>query len=565
MLSVTWLILLAGCERRTGYYPPDTDTDTDPDTASETEEGEAIIDEAVLCTDPLLRDTQGAYERIELEGLSLQEFDTEPDMTLASGISVGDIDGDGLLDLIIPQAGPTQLLVQQPDGSFVDETALRWPEVADAPGASAAQVVDLDGDGHLDVFTCSGAPIDAPPALYYNQLFLGDGQGGLVNASAAWGLEEDISRPCFGVSFGDIDGDGDLDMAAANNEACPYDIEANTQDCEAILEQGSSQVLWENQGDRLVDVSDTLPAEAMLSSFMHVTTLLDLDGDGDLDLYITNDDKQEISFSAHNYLLRNDGTGQLTLDEGGHGLDISIAGMGVGVADLNDDALPDIVISGTSRAALMLSAGELGWADSAIARGIIFEDPSHIEAWGTALADIDNDGDLDVPFVFGWLTGDTRDETIYKQPDALFLSDGEQYTESAAQWGFDDDGIGRGMVVVDLDGDGWLDIIKRELGGTALVYRARCGEAAWSQLTLQQDGPNPSAIGAVVTLTADGVTQRRWVLGAGTSFGSNAAVGPHFGLGGATEIEEIRVRWPDGEQTVYSDLPVRTPLTLTRP
>lgn len=560
------LLLLAGCTRREPYYPPDS-----TDTGEPPEEGEVIVDEEpVTCADPGLRASLGAFERVVVEGITLQEYDAEPDMTLASGVTVGDVSGDGLLDLVVPQSGPSQLLIQQPDGSFADETAARWPDVGDAPGASAAHLVDLDGDGDLDLFVCVGPPMDYTPTgkedVLTNQIFLGDGEGGLRSGTAAWGLlDGGGTRPCFGASFGDIDGDGDLDMAPANNQACERDFKTGEEDCEVILEQPSSQALWENQGGRFVDISDTLPREEMLSSFMHVTTLVDIDGDHDLDLYITNDDKQDIAFSAHNYLLRNDGSGQLTLDEGEHGLDVSIAGMGIGIADFNDDTLPDLILSGTQRASMLVSTEGLGWADAAVAEGISFAEPARIEAWATDFVDLDNDTDLDVPMVFGYLTGSIVDDNLYYQPDALFLREGGQYQEVAAEWGFDDDGIGRGMVVVDLDGDGWLDILKRELGGTLLLYRARCGEAAWTQLTLAQGGPNPDAIGAVVALTAGGRTQRRWVLGAGTSFASSAAVGPHFGLGDAETIDEIVVTWPDGARTAYTDLPVRTPLTLTRP
>ena len=555
-----WILLLA-CTRREPYLaPPDSAAG---DTSGDTETGEAVVDEAVTCADPSLRASLGPFERIELGGVHLQDVGLEPDMTLASGIAVGDMDEDGLLDLIVSAAAPTQLLLQQPDGSFVDETDSRWPEAAAAPGAMAAQVVDIDGDGHLDVFVCAGAPLGAPPEPFTNQLYRGDGAGNLEQVTAAWGLADtEVSRPCFGASFGDYDGDGDLDMAPANNEACPFDPE---DDCEVLLDQESAQVLWENTGDGFRDVSDMLPKEAMLSSFMHVTTFLDVDGDGDTDLYITNDDKNEPSFSAHNFLLTSDGSGSLTLDEGGHGLDISIAGMGVGVADINDDALPDLLISGTGRAALLQSIEGFGWADVATARGLVFTEESRIEAWGTELADLDNDGDLDAPFVFGYLTGATSDDRIFKQPDALFLGDGESFTQVAEDWSFDDTGIGRGMVVVDLDGDGWLDVLKRELGGTVLLYKARCGEASWTQIDLEQGSPNPDAIGAVVAVKAGGVVRRRWVLGAGTSFASNAAVGPHLGLGDATEIEEVVVTWPGGDQTVYTDLPVNTPITLTRP
>ena len=108
------------------------------------------------------------------------------------------------------------------------------------------------------------------------------------------------------------------------------------------------------------------------------------------------------------------------------------------------------------------------------------------------------------------------------------------------------------------------DILKRELGGGLVGWRSVCDDRSWAQVQLRQDGPNPDAIGAVVSATVDGRTQREWVTGGGTSFASNS-VGPiHFGLGEAEQIDTLRVVWPDGESTVWTDLPARRITTLHR-
>lgn len=550
------------CERRQPYVPSTTETGRDTGTV---ETGEVIQQETVECADPSLRDSLGPYERIELD-VSLEAYDSLPDMTLASGISVGDLTGDGLLDIVVPQAGPSQLLVQQSDGSFVDETAERWSGLEAVMGASAAIIADVNGDGLLDVFTCSGIPLGPLPKNgLYNHLFLGTEAGGLERVSGEWGLEdEEEIRVCFGGSFGDVDGDGDLDMALATNLACPLDMETGEEDCEALLEQGTLQVLWENQGDGFVDVSEQLSRDEILASFMHVASLIDVDGDHDVDLYITNDKKNNIPFASPNLLFSNDASA-LNLDEGLHGLDITIPGMGLGVADINGDALPDFLVTGTQRVALLTSTEGFGWADTAAARGLVFTKASHIEAWAAEMVDVDNDGDLDIPIIFGYLSGSPSDKYLFEQPDVLFLNTDDGFMDIAADISFDDRGIGRGMVVADINGDGWLDIIKRELGGKAIYYRSRCGEAAWSQIHLRQDGANPFAVGAVVMVRTGDTEQRRWVLGGGTSFASNAAVGPHFGLGDAEVIDEIIVTWPDGSETRFVDQPVRTPLVLSRP
>ena len=572
-------LLCLGCSPELGKLPSASDfrwggdggDSGESDTADSGDTGEVEdppqTDDPIECVDPSRRDSVGRFEAFAMPDIPLQEFDIEPDMTNASGIAVGDMDGDGRLDILLPHAGPAQLLMQQEDGSFVDETELRWDGLTDgAQGAVAIQVVDIDGDADLDVFMCGGPVMGEEPRAVYNQLFLNDGAGNLSNVSAAWGLESQDIRACYGASFGDIDGDGDLDMAMAGNQACPYDIELEAQDCDLLLEQESSQVLWENTGSSFVDISDRLPHLELLSSFTHVATLLDVDGDHDLDLYMVNDDKLEVEFSATNLLYLNDGGGIFTPDDHRHGLDVSIAGMGIGVADINDDHLPDLVMTSTRRAVLMVSEPEVGWYDGAAVAGLFFDDVAHIEAWATDFADIDNDADLDVPMMFGWLFGEPENPDNYSQPDAFFLNDGtNSWTNVAADWGLDDRGIGRGMLAVDLDGDGWLDLLKRELGGGFKAYKAVCGEANWTNVRLAHPAPNTTAIGAVIELTVGEVVQRRWVLGAGTSLASNAVAGQHFGLGEAERIDRLRVIWPDGETSTWTDLPVRVPLVLERP
>ncbi len=522
--------------------------------------------EAIVCADPDRRAVVGSFEAMVFPDIPLQGADEELDMTNASGLSVGDLDGDGLLDIVLPQAGPPIAMFQTADGTFVDRTREMWGGATDgAPGSAALSVVDIDGDTDLDVFLCGGPVMGVEPGPIHNQLFLNDGAGVLTNLSEAWGLQDTDLRACFGATFGDIDGDGDLDMAQAINQACVKDFETGVEDCDVLLEQPSSQVLWENQGDRFVDISDRLPRDTLLGSFAHVVTLLDVDGDLDLDLYITNDDKREISFSEPNLLFQNDGTGHFTLDTSPHGLDVSVTGMGLAVTDDNGDGLPDILLSSTGRLLFMVSDRERGWYDAAVARGLVFTEASRIEPWSVDFVDFDHDVDLDVPVTFGYMSGDVHDDNNFRQTDAFFENiGGTQWVDIAAELGVDDRGVGRGLVVVDIDGDGWLDILKRELGGKLVGYRAVCGAASWGQLRLSQPGANPHAIGAVVTARFGDHVQRKWVLGGGTAFASNAIAPLHFGMGDAEAFDEVRVTWPDGAETVWTDLPARRILELDR-
>jgi hypothetical protein len=540
-----------------------TDESGSDDTFTCTDCPIVLTQDPIQCSDPGLREQLGAFESIEIAGISLQDFPDGPDTTLASGLSAGDLNGDGLIDIVLPHAGLPQLLIQQEDGSFVDEAPTRWPDGVD--GGSAAHVIDINGDGHLDVFMCTGPiPLSGIPAPMSNRLYLNDGSGNLTDVSDEWGIGPAQFRFCFTAAFGDIDGDDDLDMALATNEVCgPPNPNGGEVNCDYLLEYDSSRSLWEQQDGAFVDISSRLPKQQTLSSFSHVSTLIDIDGDQDLDLYLTNDAKAEISFSNNNALFLNDGKGQFDYDEANAlGLNIRIAGMGIGVGDLNDDALPDLFMSGTSGVYLMMSSPDY-WYEASQAAGLSLESGSNrIEGWATELADLDNDGDLDAPMMFGALV---YNQQLVRMPDALFLNRGDQtFDQVAEDWGLDDEGMGRGLLTVDVNGDGWLDLLKRELGGTLRYYQARCGSAAWSKIDLEQPGLNPQAIGSVIEVSVGETKQRRWVLGGGTSLSSNGPTTQHFGLGDAEEIDRIKVTWPDGKITSYTSVPVNIPIKLER-
>jgi hypothetical protein len=124
----------------------------------------------------------------------------------------------------------------------------------------------------------------------------------------------------------------------------------------------------------------------------------------------------------------------------------------------------------------------------------------------------------------------------------------------------------RGFLAVDLNGDGWLDTVKRELGGVVVVHLARCGEAPWLEVDLV--GPseaNVHGVGAEVRVVAGGRTFRRWVTAGSSSFASGGPPMVHVGLAGAEGVDRIEVRWPDGEVTAHPGVPGRQRVTVSHP
>jgi hypothetical protein len=116
--------------------------------------------------------------------------------------------------------------------------------------------------------------------------------------------------------------------------------------------------------------------------------------------------------------------------------------------------------------------------------------------------------------------------------------------------------------LTDLNRDGWLDIVKRELGGRVVVYESRCGNDHWIEVELEGPGENPSGVGATVRVVAGGIVQMRPILPGSTGFNSNGPAVAHFGLGDLDRVDGIEVVWPGGEVTHHPASPADARLTI---
>jgi hypothetical protein len=160
-------------------------------------------------------------------------------------------------------------------------------------------------------------------------------------------------------------------------------------------------------------------------------------------------------------------------------------------------------------------------------------------------------------------------DNALNQPDGLYLNDGngDQYafTDVAEAWGFADPGMSRGAVLLDVNHDGWLDIAKRSLDESSIVYVSRCGAEGWLQVVLKQPGTlNRDAVGARVVVTAGSSVQTQFVIAGGVGYASSPAIEAHFGLGMVDMVDTIRVAWPDGAESVLHDVASRQRITITR-
>ncbi len=509
------------------------------------------LGEVVVCADPGAR-AGSPFEVVELPDQIVAAEPSDAGQYDGAGVSVEDYDGDGRLDLFLPNTGLDQLYLGSADGLVNADDHL--PERAlEADRSTGTATADVDGDGQPDLLI---ADQGGAPQIWLNQ-------GGVFEESDAGLGDEGLHGA--GGAFDDFDGDGDLDLFLINHyeggELADGMLTGN-------MPPGHPDRLFVNEGNgHFADESSRLPAELLGESFTLAGGWYDVDGDGARELYVVNDFG---SLAAPNRMLKYDGERFVVMDAS-LGLDVRVYGMGLGVGDLNGDTVPDFAVTSWDQLVLLLSGGG-AWYESSLALGFVPEGDDRHVAWGVVFADLDNDGDLDAPVNFGQLQmpEDVAEQfeaelalgNPREQRDALYIQgeDGS-FVESAEAWGVADPGLSRGVLAVDLNRDGWLDLVKRDVAGPTLVYQARCGSEAW----LEVDFSVP-AVGARVEVSLGGKSWTRWVVAGSESFASGGPMEAHFGLGNLPPDSDprvdLRVTWPDGTTSQWEGIGVNRRVTV---
>jgi enediyne biosynthesis protein E4 len=498
-----------------------------------------------------------------------------------AGAAFLDYDRDGRLDVYlvngwrldgsrILERGHNALYRGRPDGTFEDVTDQAGVG-GEGQWGSGAFVADYDGDGWPDILVTSfGANV-----LYRNL-----GNGRFENVARQAGIESPGWNT--GAAFFDADGDGDLDLYVASyidaslKEVLDATRTLGWKGVEMVAFgpfglKGAPDHFFRNVGGgRFVDATRDAGLEDRGAGFGFGVRAADFDGDGDQDLFVAND-------SDPNYLYRNEGHGVFkeVATWAGCGLDekgAAQASMGVAVGDATGDGVPDIFVTNFAEDFSTLYGGTGGGLFEDISRasgiGALTFRPL---SWGTALADLDNDADLDLVVVNGHIYPqiDRHPEFVgtYAQRNLLAENLGpgatplfRDATEEAGP-GFEEVRSSRGLAVGDFDNDGDLDLLVTNLDGVPSLLRNDSAAGAWLTVILEDRAGHPSPIGATVTVTAAGRTQWRDIA-AGDSYMSTHDPRPHFGLGRAEVVDKVDVRWPDGTHTVREKVRARQMLTI---
>jgi len=438
-------------------------------------------------------------------------------------VAVADIDGDGLLDVVfIIPVGNSQLLLGDGTGQLQDSGLV-------LPSGSSGAAADIDLDGDIDLVI--GRGLGADDVVLRNR---GDGSFDTETLVAHDG-------DTYGLSFGDLDGDGDPDLFAAR-----FLETIDISQLQLGLAAPTESVVFENWGGTLVPLEGALPDDIQ-DAASYQGQLLDADGDGDLDIYLTNDFGMWL---RSNRLLLNDGSAHFT-QAPDCGCELSVFGMGTSVGDVDQDGDADLFTTNLGGPVLQLGEGDGTYYDATLALGAdLPPDAGGLASWGSAMQDLDGDGYPELAVAFGQLFHASEggaDLESYAadlgkswvdapdQPDVLLHNEGGQgFTDISEQAGFQDPGVTRDVAVGDLDRDGRPDLIT---AGVPFLRTWRTGGGCGPGVTIRFDGL--SGVGLRAEVQAGGLRSST-VLTPSTTFSSSAEE-LYLGLGGASAADRIRL------------------------
>ncbi|HVO51544.1 MAG TPA: CRTAC1 family protein [Thermoanaerobaculia bacterium] len=526
-----------------------------------------------------------------------------------AGILLADVDGDGSVDVIVPNRRP-KLFLNDGTGHFRDATAGSGLDLLPDMEAAGAVAADLDGDGLPELFLSNHV---SPSRLLKNL-----GHGKFRDVTAEWGLAG-LSAPFTSAVFFDADGDGRVDLFVG----CYGDARTTGPAYDGL--NGLGDRFFRNVGrdGHPFFVDETAVSGLGDTGWALAASVCDVDDDGRDDLYVAND------FGKHAFFQNRSTPGHPRFVNVAKEAGVEDEGYGMGVAwgDFDGDgrwdlhvsdywtpyrwilhdarwpmpALPGAFLARPFMAKKMFrrSRGDGLFRNLG---GMKFERVSEQAgvadggwAWGAEFADLDGKGREDLVVVNGMFRATTGvdDEVGFwnamgregvnfhdgiwggidfgvngmasRTPKKLFWNRGDgTFDERAYVEGFDTRDDTRGLAYADLDGDGAPEIVLSCFRGPVLLYANRWKGAGGGRLVLRLSTPtgfNRDALGAVVRLWAGGRVQLREVR-AGSSYLSQSSHDLLFGLGTNEKADRIEIRWPDGKRQEIHDVPAGVLVTL---
>lgn len=490
--------------------------------------------------------------------------------TNGSGVCLIDYDNDGWLDIYLVngstydamqgKATPPHaaLFHNNHDGTFTN-VAEKTGTTNDRWGFGCA-VGDFDNDGWPDLYVTNFGK---------NRLYRNNHDGTFTDVAEKAGVT--LGNWSTGPTWGDYDGDGRLDLFVPgyvhydmDNPPVPGTKAVSFNFCQfrgiSVMcgprgLQGEHDHLFHNNGDgTFTDVSVKAGVNDPNGYYGFTGIFADVNNDGKVDLVVGDD-------STPNYLYINKGDGTFEDDSYASGFALNqdgreIAAMGIAVGDYENNGRLDLLATDFSDDYKVLyhNDGDGNFTDVSYHAGIA-QDTIPFLGWGTGFLDYDNDGWLDLMMINGHVYPqvDKQDwgTTFAERPLLYHNNQGKKFelVPPVKGTGLADVFAGRGAAFGDLFNDGKMDVVVNVIDNTPVLLRnVNADKHHWIAFKLVGGPKGPrDAIGAQVYLTVNGTRQRQDVISGGSYLSSND-MRPHFGLGDATKVDMVEVRWPDGQR-----------------
>lgn len=475
---------------------------------------------------------------------------------MCGGVAILDYDNDGKMDIFLTNGakfpgmkkeGPAFancLLRNKGDGTFEDVTAkagLRGIGLEYNFGVAAG---DYDNDGNEDLFICSAGR---------NTLYHNNGDGTFTDVTGGSGLDNKPPNTLsVGAAWFDYDNDGLLDLIVSNyTEWTPaMDRRCQMGDkeiyCNPTVYKSVTQRLYHNLGHgKFEDVTESAGLGRALGKGMGIS-IADFNNDGLMDIFIANDTERNLLFvNQGNGTFKEEGLLYgVAYNEAGS----TVSGMGSDAKDYDNDGRVDIVYNDLAGEifGILRNTGDHSFDD--VTRQTQLQTLSQpYSGWGIGFIDYDNDGWKDIYSANGDVDNFSPNS---RQHDTMFKNvDGKSFVDASQTMGPDFMQLGyqRGSAFADLNNDGFMDIVVTSLGERPriLINNALNGNH-WSMFNLIGHKSNRDGIGAEIELTTASGRKLYNHVTTSVGFMSSSDRRVHFGLGKETSIKEVVIRWPSG-------------------
>jgi len=498
--------------------------------------------------------------------------------SMSGGVVLFDYDRDGWLDVYFTNAPTVDQAIRDSknlggektvgalyhnnhDGTFTDVTVKSG--LTKPCFAMGGAVGDYNNDGWPDLYqTCLGGNI-----LYRN-----NGDGTFTDVTAKAGVAD--GRWSTGASFGDYDGDGFVDLMVTNyvdfhlNDLPGFGNAPNCKyrgidvQCGPRGLRGAGDSLFHNNGDgTFSDVSKAAGVSDPDGYYGMSVIWADFNNSGRPDIYVAND-------STPKFLYKNLGNGKfkdIGLQSGTAVSDDGSeqASMGIAVGDYLHTGRPSLYVTNFSdeNDLLYRNDGDWNFTEVSYASGVALSSLPFVK-WGTAFVDLDNDGWLDLITVDGHVYPqvDTLPSGAgYREPKLLQMNQKDgTFCDASDQAGaaLREKRVSRGLAVGDLFNDGNMDVVIGDLDGEPMILKNHgIPGRHWVSLELAGVKSNRLALNARVKIVAGGMTQTDEIHSGGSYLSQND-LRVHFGLGTATKIDSVEIRWPSGKVESLTNLDV---------